>query len=44
MKLISRFLGILIYMLVTSTTDSLGGDDPMSPMLNKSRNQRIRSI
>ena len=31
----------LLYMLVTSTTDSLGGDDPMSPMLNKSRNQRI---
>lgn len=32
---------LLLYRLATSTTDSLGGDDPMSPMLNRSRNQRI---
>ena len=43
-KFISRFLDTLIsllYGLATSTTDSLGGDDPISPMLNSSRNQRI---
>jgi len=43
-KFISKFLTtlmLLLYRLATSTTDSLGGDDPMSPMLNRSRNQRI---
>lgn len=43
-KFILRFLDtpiLLLYGLATSTTDSLGGDDPMSPMLNSSRNQRI---